>query len=85
MMARKEEPKKLVDQIIKLTSYNEFKTCVDQIRLFDETLSELGLIKSELLLKFITDKDLVEKANWEKMIQSRQLRKILFSNNYSTT
>ena len=75
MMARKEEPKKLVDQVIKLTSYDEFKTCLDQIKLFDETLAELSLIRSDVLNKFIIEKEAIEKANWEKMIESRQLRK----------
>ena len=85
MMARKEEPKKLVDQVIKLTSYEEFKTCLDQIKLFDETLAELSLIRSDVLNKFIIEKEAIEKANWEKMIQSRQLRKFQIFKYYSTT
>jgi len=56
-MSKKEEPKKMVEQTIKLTSYDEFKQCLDHIRLFDETLSELGYIKSDLLTKFIKEKE----------------------------
>jgi hypothetical protein len=73
MLSRKEETEKFVDQTIKLTSYDEFKECLDQVKLFDETLSELGFIKSELLNKYNSEKAELDRENWEKMIQSRKL------------
>ena len=73
MLSQKDEPEKMIDQTIKITSYDEFKGALDQIKLFDETQCELGYIKSDLLKKYITEKAQTEADNWETISKSRKL------------
>jgi hypothetical protein len=64
---RKDAQQKFVDKILKMASYSEFKSAVEKMTEFDETLMRHGKIVSETLKKDVKEKE----EEYQKRIQKQ--------------
>lgn len=78
------EEKKLVDKLIKLTSFEEFKKALDVIKLFDETLMRLGFLESPLLSKTVEEKEAARAIHWEQYCKNKRIPRLENNSFYST-
>jgi hypothetical protein len=78
------EEKKLVDKLIKLTSFDEFKHALEVIKVFDETLMRLNFLDSPLLAKTVEEKEIVRANQWESYCKSKRIPRLENNRFYST-
>jgi hypothetical protein len=65
----KKDLEKLVDKVIKLTSFDEFKAAIDRLAFLDETLCRLKEIEGEILGQVMQEKEEQRLARWQAHVK----------------